>query len=405
MSYISRQRRTGWRLLEGDSQNLLKLLAPNSVDSLVTDPPAGIGFMNLKFDQDRGGRQQWVTWLSGVLRECLRVLKPGGHALIWALPRTSHWTATAVEDSGFQIRDIITHVFATGFPKNFNPEMEMEKRGASPALIKKYAGYGTALKPACESWLLARKPLIGTISHNVMQWGTGTLNIDGCRVGQEKINYKSRMASSCTQRSYEHGYKPSNYPHTQKEIHASVTCRWPAHLVLSHAEQCGSYEVTERPLFGKQETTQVWQCTEGCPINELNAQAGKEVSRFFYCAKPSKSERNAGCDSLPILSAGERVKRKEGSAGMNSPRAGAGRTSGGTNFHPTLKPLGLMRYLIRLITPPGGTVLDPFAGSGTTGCAARLENFRFVGIEKEQDYSTIARARIAHWNKEAQLAE
>jgi len=403
MSYVSRQRRTGWRLLEGDSQNLLKLLAPNSVDAMVTDPPCGIGFMNLKFDQDRGGRDQWIMWLSGILRECHRVLKPGGHALIWGLPRTAHWTTTAVEDSGFQIRDMITHIFATGFPKSFSPEKELKKRGASPSLIKKYAGYGTALKPACEFWILARKPLTGIVVDNIATWGTGALNIDGCRIGQEKITYKSRMASSCTQRNYEHGYKPSNYPHTQKEIHASVTGRWPANLVLSHAEQCGSYEVTERPLFGKQEIKKVWQCVEGCPVKALNAQAGKEASHFFYCAKPSNKERNAGCDSLPTLSAGERVRRKEGSAGMDSPRAGAGRTSGSANHHPTLKSIALMRYLIRIITPPGGTVLDPFAGSGTTGCAARLEGFRFVGIEKEQDYSTIARARIAHWNKEVQL--
>jgi len=434
MSFFSRQHRNGWRLFEGDSQNLLKLLAPNSLDSLVTDPPCGIGFMGLKFDQDRGGREQWIAWLSGILRECYHVLKPGAHVLVWAIDRTSHWTMTAIEDAGFTPRQKVYHTFFTGFPKNQNVYKELEKRGAPPELLKNYQGYGSALKPSIEEWILARKPLTGPIANNVLQWGTGALNIDGCRIETADNLNGGAYAKHETKRNDEWRMQRGKAGEYKQPLG-----RFPANLVFSHSEDCQFVEEAKQMLFGSKVPEQVWQCVEGCPVKELNEQAGVrpsggapkrrhslkfkntysefkgqeivtgiagskgEASRFFYCAKPSKKERNAGCEHLPTKSAGECTRRKENSAGLDSPRAGAGRTSGSANFHPTLKSIGLMRYLVRLITPPGGTVLDPFAGSGTTGCAARIEGFRFVGMEKEQDYSTIARARIAHWNKEVQL--
>jgi DNA modification methylase len=405
VGHLTRQRRQGWRLITADNLHFLKQVPSNSLDSMITDPPAAIGLMALAWDKNKGGRQQWIAWLSGILKECLRVLKPGAHALIWALPRTSHWTATAIEESGFEIRDVITHFFGTGFPKNVNIFRDLKSKGASGGLLERYAGFGTATKPACEFWILARKPLAGTIAENVMQWGAGGLNIDGCRISTEQDGRPLRLPIN-------RGLSRNTYQVNSGSVAIRKTNlgRWPANLVFSHSEACGYVEKqATKALFGPQSPPErVWKCVEGCPVKELNEQAGNssgEASRFFYCAKPAAKERDAGCGHLPGKTAGECTYRKEGSAGLESPRAGAGRTSGNKNYHPTLKPLKLMQYFCRLITPPGGTVLDPFTGSGTTGCAARLEGFRFVGIEKEHDYCAIARARIAHWNRQALSTE
>lgn len=208
-----------YTLHHGDCLEVMRSLPENSVDAVVTDPPAGISFMNRSWDSDKGGRTQWVSWMTDVMAECLRVLKPGGHALVWALPRTSHWTATAIEDAGFEVRDVITHHFGSGFPKSANISKYLDKmagaegevvkqfdatyginktrvaqgyrpnevapsvhRAPATDLAKQYDGWGTALKPASEHWILARKPLIGTVAANITQWGVGGLNIDGCRI-------------------------------------------------------------------------------------------------------------------------------------------------------------------------------------------------------------------------------
>lgn len=389
MSYFRRQLRRQWRLLEGDSAELLKCLPDNSFDAMVTDCPSSIGFMHLKWDHDKGGRAQWTAWLSGILKECYRVLKPGAYILIWALPRTSHWTATAVEDAGFNIREFVTHIFGTGFPKNLNCYKELEKRGADSGLLARYKGYGSGLKPSCEFWILARKPLEGTIANNVMRWGTGAINIDGCRIPAEQRPLMQHSEQNVPRNTYGSNSSSSSIGTTSQG-------RFPATLVLSHSEDCKFVEKAKQTLFGPKVTEQVWQCVEGCPVKELN-----EASRFFYCAKPRAKERNAGCEHLPFKAANEAVGRKPDAAALKCPRTGAGRTSGSQNYHPTLKSISLMRYLCRMIGVPGGLILDPFAGSGTTGCAARLEGFRFLGIEKEQDYAAIARARLAYWAKQA----
>jgi DNA modification methylase len=412
-------------LHHGDCLEVLRSLPDCSIDSIVTDPPYGLSFMGKRWDYDVPSINVWT--------ECLRVLKPGGHLLAFAGTRTQHRMAVRIEDAGFEIRDMIAWVYGSGFPKSLDVSKAIDKMDAAqeqqarryrftewvrstgitskqiddatqtnmgghyttaasqPAIMtrehleacrhllgdipewvereadirsvesknfaerevvgqhqtdmgglggerlgqkggditiaatpeaKQWEGWGTALKPALEPITVARKPLIGTVAENVLQHGTGAINVDGGRVGE----------------------------------------RWPANFIHD-----GSEEATD--LLGAS-------------------------ARFFYCAKASKADRDEGCEKLQERSAGECVDRVEGSAGMESPRAGAGRTSGSRNHHPTVKPTDLMRYLCRLVTPPSGIVLDPFMGSGSTGKAAMLEGFAFVGIEREAEYIDIAKARI-----------
>ena len=335
-------------LIHGDCIEVLRSMPDCSVDAVVTDPPYGLSFMGKKWDYDVPSVEVWA--------ECLRVLKLGGHLLAFAGTRTQHRMAVRIEDAGFEIRDMIAWVYGSGFPKSLDVSKAIDKaagverevlgetrKGAqtnstgrygawgdgitptAPATdaAKQWDGWGTALKPALEPITVARKPLIGTVAENVLQHGTGAINVDGGRV--------------------EGG-------------------RWPANFIHDGSEEA---------------------------IDLL-----KDSARFFYCAKASKRDRDEGCEGMEQKSAAECVDRVEGSAGMNSPRAGAGRTSGSHNHHPTVKPTDLMRYLCRLVTPPDGTVLDPFMGSGSTGKAAVLEGFRFIGIEREEEYCEIAERRI-----------
>lgn len=356
------------QVVVGDCLVLLRQLPTNSVDAVVTDPPAGINFMGAKWDNDKGGRKQWIAWLTERMRECLRVLKPGGHMLVWALPRTSHWTATALENAGFQIRDRHSHFFGTGFPKSANVSKLIDKRlGVEPTVVganpnhravsgvdyggvyaggntgasyvteasseeaKQWEGYSTALKPACEDWWLVRKPLEGTIADNVLMYGTGALNIDACRIPTDEP--LTRKLKSSTESAS--GWKSVNRSPTAGKDGG----RWPAHI---------SFDEEAAALLD----TQSGVLTGG-------------ASRFFYVAKAPQSEKHAA----------------------------------GKNTHPTVKSVTLMRWLIRLITPPGGLVLDPFCGSGSTGVACALEGFRFKGFEQKREYVDLARKRIAHAEK------
>jgi site-specific DNA-methyltransferase (adenine-specific) len=303
---------------------MLKTLPDGSVDAVVTDPPYGLSFMGKKWDYDVPSVEVWA--------ECLRVLKPGGHLLAFAGTRTQHRMAVRIEDAGFEIRDMIAYVYGSGFPKSLDVSKAIDKAAgaerevvgqrkklqsygadvndvygggpdkggvqlitapATPA-AQQWAGWGTALKPALEPITVARKPLIGTVASNVLEHGTGAINVDGCRVDVE---------------------------------------RWPANLLHD-----GSEEV-DRLMPGGE-------------------------ARFFYTAKASKDDRDDG------------------------------------NTHPTVKPTDLMRYLCRLVTQPGGTVLDPFMGSGSTGKAAVLEGFKFIGIERDPSYFEIAKARIGAVEKQ-----
>ena len=312
-------------------------IGDTTCDALICDPPSSIKFMGQEWDSDKGGRAQWVQWLECVMKEALRVLKPGAYGTVWALPRRSHWTALALENAGFEIRDIIYHFYAEGFPKNLDVSKKIDdKLGAVRKVIgvknntydgatrnpsihsnpaadssfgtwglkktphglpltepttpeaKQWAGWGTALKPAVEHWILVRKPLSekNTVD-NVLKHGVGALNIDAARTS---------------------------------------TGRFPAHLIH-----------------------------DGTVFDEA-------YGKYFYAAKPGKKERNTGCTSA--------------------------------NEHPTVKSLALMRYLTRLITPAQGIIIDLFAGSGTTGVAALLENFAFIGVENQTKWLEISRDRL-----------
>ena len=416
-------------LLQGDAVELTEVLSENTIDALVADPPAGISFMGKEGDDDKGGADAWSQWLADTLAPSFRALKPGGHALVWAIPRTSHWTARALELAGFEIRNIhhdilsmdevlagfvasldepqrralarvlesqtspiLYHLFGTGFPKSLDIAKQLEGTDA-----EKWRGFGTALKPAVEHWILARKPLEGTYAENVLKWGTGALNIDGCRIGMDTITTHSRGTNGAfPKRPTETSAQDSGRKTDQGanlDTETERTGRWPAHLSLDEAgaaaldAQSGVTKSTSSVGVKRHGRSggimgAVGPLRDGRPEGH-NDSGG--ASRFFYVAKASRSEKDAGLDHLPARSGGEATDREDGSAGLKNPRAGAGRTGGARNFHPTVKNLALMRWLVRLVTPPGGIVLDPFAGSGTTGVAAIQEGLSYIGVDQGGD--------------------
>jgi site-specific DNA-methyltransferase (adenine-specific) len=327
-------------IYHGDCLDVLRVLADNSVDSVVCDPPYGLRFMGRKWDYDVPSVEVWA--------ECLRVLKPGGHLLAFAGTRTHHRMCVRIEDAGFEIRDMIAWVYGSGF----NKVGYIKKPDGSHVI----PGFGGSLKPAMEPITVARKPLTGTVAANVLEWGCGALNVDGCRIAGE-----STQRTNTAEMGYHGGNLASEYKT------GSDAGRWPSNLIHD-----GSDEVVG--LFPA-------QAGAAAPVHKRNGdkfrqaygafhgnidEAGStfhgdkgSAARFFYCAKATRKDRGDG------------------------------------NNHPTVKPTDLMRYLARLVTPPGGAVLDPFAGSGSTGKACALEGFEFIGIEREAEYVEIARARIA----------
>lgn len=360
--------------MTGDCIEAMAELSPDSVDSIVTDPPYGLGFMGKAWDDLPPG----VEWA----RECLRLLKPGGHLLAFGGSRTYHRLACAVEDAGFEVRDQMMWLYGSGFPKSHNLKGERE-------------GWGTALKPAHEPIVVARKPLIGTVAENVLAHGTGALNIDGCRIGiapGDEPSAGHRTATFGTQETVSGGDGSGGWK--------AAEGRWPANVILDEEagrlldEQSG--DISSQKTRNKPTGGTPWHGTGlGTVRSMVNYGDTGGASRFFYCAKASKGERNAGLDALP-----DKVRRRVNSGGLeNDPRWAPVIAK---NNHPTVKPISLMRYLVRLVTPPEGTVLDPFLGSGTTGCAAALEGFDFIGIEREPEYVAIAEARIKHWSSQPQ---
>lgn len=421
-----------YQALLGDCLQVLKTLPTNSVDSLVTDPPAGIGLHGLEWDKDKGGKNEWISWLTNIMIECHRILKPGAHGFVWAIPRTSHWTASALENAGFQVKDVVTHVFGSGFPKSIaidkaikrakysdtdlifkvtawirkrrdelgltnkeldeivgmkggachwtamppyaQPQIPTKERwekllpilGQPPdwlanliipsdeignfetamstdEISKKWKGWGTALKPASEHWILIQKPTSEhNIAANIKKFRTGGINIDVSRV---PVNGKIPSTSNLNFRG--HGFLWDTSKRSQRSTyHQHPNGRFPANFLITRSNK------------------------EDCPAKILNEQNDreKEITQyfrnfraevpFFYCKKPYKYEK--GID----------------------------------NNHPTVKPLRLMRYLCKMLTPLEGVVLDPFMGSGTTGVAALFEKFRFIGIEKDKEYHQIAERRL-----------
>ena len=354
----------------------MRSMPDNSVDSVVTDPPYELGFMGKSWDSTG------IAFNVEVWTEALRVLKPGGHLLAFSGSRTYHRMAVAIEDAGFQIRDQIMWLYGSGFPKSLDIAKAIQKAsGVEPVGFKEnqdakfmgdgwnatprqlfmppldgeaqqWAGWGTALKPAHEPIVLARKPLIGTVAANVLEYGTGGLNIDGSRVGASGGTSGATFGDG--QEIYGNGLNGD----FGKPVEGLG--RFPANIIHD-----GSDEVAE--LLG-------------------------EPARFFYCAKASKKDRNEGLDGFEAIRVHD--GRQAGNKGGSNPRNRTNDVK--VNHHPTVKPTDLMRYLVKLITPPNGIVLDPFTGSGSTGKGAVIEGFNFIGIELDPDYVAIATARIQH---------
>ncbi|WP_404936673.1 DNA-methyltransferase [Pseudomonas aeruginosa] len=391
-----------YRLHLGDCLLVLKTFPDNSFDSVVTDPPYGLttnkkggtevasvnldspygrsrigtgngagGFMGMKWDSDVPPVEVWT--------ECLRVLKPGGYLLAFAGTRTQHRMALRIEDAGFEIRDMIAWVYGSGFPKSKNLDGDRQ-------------GWGTALKPALEPITVARKPLVGTVAANVLAHGTGALNIDGCRIPSEPMPPNTGAGGLPRRREDE-----QRGPSAVSQPHAGG--RWPANLIHDGSPEVVALFPHTKSGVMKGGTIRAAQDAPGSVYygtyggNATSADTfGDEGSaaRFFYCAKATRRDRNEGCEHM------ER-KPLHWSSGSQNPGSfqseGTDKTS--QNNHPTVKPTDLMAYLVRLVTPPGGKVLDPFTGSGSTGKAAVREGFEFVGIEREAPYLAIAEARIA----------
>lgn len=363
-------------LITGDCLEVMRGMAAESVDAVVTDPPYGLSFMGKRWDYDVPSTAIWA--------ECLRVLKPGGHLLAFAGTRTQHRMAVRIEDAGFEIRDMIAWVYGSGFPKSHNGPWG-----------------GTALKPALEPITVARKPLAGTVAATWEKHGTAGLNIDGCRIETaDKLGGGDQSAKPKV--GPDGWHRPWMLDEQAKAAHAErcnanvakaqALGRWPANLIHDGSEEvlaafpaAPGQQGDLRGHSRDRVSLGIYGDMGAARDAIARADAGS-AARFFYCAKATREDRNDGLDSgsAPAVAAGATMRNRETA---NWPARNG-------NHHPTVKPTNLMRYLCRLVTPAGGLVLDPFMGSGSTGKAAVLEGFQFVGIDEDPTYAAIAEARI-----------
>ena len=364
-------------MILGDCLTEMAKMPDSSIDFIVTDSPFGISFMSKHWDQQIPDIEYW--------QEMLRVCKPGAMMAAAGLPRMYHRLACVIEDAGWQIRDCILHLFGSGFPKSHNHFG--------------FEGYGTALKPAYEPWILAMKPLEGTFEQNAQKWGVAGINIDESRIPTEcNLGRNNKKTSKISPFGVDDGSTFGNGPSGQYGKPIEQQARWPSNLILSEeaADQLNQMTGILKSGSGdKHSKTQMGGYQGGFKsmigIREYKADSGG-ASRFFYTAKASSKERNAGLEGLPLKACGmmeddnyqwpdERETKRQ-------------------NYHPTVKPLSLMRYIIKLLAPPGNPIcLDPFAGSGSTLCAASHLGINCIGIEKEPDYYEIAKKRIEFYGQ------
>jgi site-specific DNA-methyltransferase (adenine-specific) len=379
--------------------------------------------MGKKWDYDVPSVEIWA--------ECLRVLKPGGHLLAFAGTRTQHRMAVRIEDAGFEIRDMIAWVYGSGFPKSLDVSKAIDKaagvdRGTTPdfrngpntkptkgdkysggydgqenidggpatAAAQQWQGWGTALKPALEPITVARKPLAGTVAENVLAHGTGGLNIDGCRVDGAPPSVPQPVFKSPTGRIY--GMKTGEGRNGEM---SQATGRWPANLIHDGSDEVvglfpetGASKASMRGEKTSAGTHTGWarESHKGFDSVRGHNDNGGSAARFFYCAKASKRDRDEGLEGFALCKVETMNSYSVPSEGRTADKNGGPRA----NIHPTVKPTDLMRYLCRLVTPHGGVVLDPFMGSGSTGKAAMIEGFQFIGCEMSPEYFEIAKARI-----------
>jgi site-specific DNA-methyltransferase (adenine-specific) len=395
-----------------------------SVDAVVCDPPYGLAFMGKEWDHGVPGVPFWV--------EALRVMKPGAHALVFGGDRTHHRLMVAIEDAGFEIRTCLYWLFGAGFPKSLNVSKAIDKAaGAERKVVgprvrlgdakpypynsadypgsiigergqrietrpatdaaRKWDGWGTALKPAAEIIILARRPLGSTVAACVLKHGTGGLNIDGCRIGF--ADNADRATRDAKNPGRDDRFGGDVYGGSRPQQTPSVAAgRWPANVLLDEEaarmldEQSGERKTgAVSPYHERHDHASSYRMNREKTFHKEADSGG--ASRFFYTAKASNWDRNDGLEGMP-----ERANR------INAPRENEAekfRTIKG-NHHPTVKPTDLMRWLCRLVTPPGGLILDPFCGSGSTGVAAEADGFRFIGIEQDAEYVEIAKRRIGN---------
>ena len=456
----------------GNNIELLKSYPDNHFDAIVTDPPYGLGkepnaedmlreWLKSGYMEVKGGGfmgKEWDAFVPQPIfwKEVFRVLKPGGYVLAFYGTRTYDWGVMAMRLAGFEVRDCVQWIYGSGFPKSHNigkavdklQGNEREDLGRNPAARpssdkgdyetntkwktpprpnitkgkSEWEGWGSALKPAVEPIVVCRKPLEKglSIAENVLKWGVGGINIDGCRVGFK--NEADYLESTKKNQHEDFGTKPM----TNNNVYGDYSMiqpknyqpegRFPANIILEcicdevikgergeiieHNGSGGIWnEGTKEPVGRTYNDKGDTHTNPDCPCYIMDRQSGGNASRFFYQAKASKSERNRGLE-------GFEVKQTKGGGGgigdyLEDVNAASGKFGSekapSSNFHPTVKPVKLMQYLVRLVTPPNGLVLDPFCGSGTTGIACRLEGFNFVGMEREEDYAKIAQARIDNW--------
>ena len=421
------------RLHNHDCLEVIKTMIEDEVfvDSIVTDPPYELGFMGRSWDST-GIAFQKETW-----ELCFKILKPGGHLLAFSGSRTYHRMAVAIEDAGFEIRDQVMWLYGSGFPKSMNVGKALDKKlgneriktgekkthsnkgikqseqrtaigaGAFGQEVEEdvtvgtteWEGWGTALKPAHEPLVLARKPLSEkSVVDNVLKHRTGGINIDECRVEGNDAKYPDTnpdFRDQGRQSKENMGIDKLSFGQTENVKRKKVVRKsrdengvWTNDNSGMKAE--GS-EYADADPRGRFPSNVMHDGSDS--IKELF----EDKSRYFYCAKTSKAERNQGLDNLPTKKASSMPGRRnpDDMKDYKIDNDVTGRfVTEKKNIHPTVKPIKLMKYLCRLITPKGGTVLDPFMGSGSTGMAAKEENFEFVGIEKKEEYFNIASARI-----------
>lgn len=417
------------QLIIGDCLEELDKIEENSIDAIITDPPYELNFMN------KGWDNAGVSFNKNTWEKCLRALKPGGYLLAFGGSRTSHRIACAIEDAGFEIRDTIMWLYGSGFPKSMNiskgieaknkygkantiakRKVEQNSDGKEYKIVqtnngamgkkkitnrreykpvdssaKKWAGWGTCLKPAFEPIVVARKPFKGSLVDNILEYGVGGLNIDECRVGsEERVQFSGRSVSKST---VYNKFKQDN------SHYETVTGRFPANIIHDGSEETTrdmpqtskNGSISKRYKMNNRVYGDYGYCKKWDAYNDSGS-----ASRYFYCAKASKRDRDEGLDGF------QESKTTDGNTRSNPETA---RTFGANsalrrNIHPTVKPTALMQYLVRLVCPKGSIILDPFMGSGSTGKAVAYENkernagYSFIGIEQSPEYVEIAKARI-----------
>ena len=413
-----------WKLYNGNMLDMLKVIELESIDAIITDPPYELNFMS------KGWDNSGIAFNTEAWKKCFEVLKPGGYLLAFGGSRTFHRIAVAIEDAGFEIRDVIMWLYGSGFPKSRNIGLAIDKKngveskiigesdcpdirgnnyenndGTRIVVYKKtaqneWAGWGTSLKPSYEPIIVARKPFKGSCEDNVLKYGVGGINIDACRISTNGELIDNHIVANTP-------FMRNSDEYEQLDRSKSDKGRFPANTILTYddtdyEEVCGGFPqtISQKPRKVSSEYTSVIggkyaERQENCIYDDSGSAA-----RYFYCAKASKRDRDEGLDEFTakktsMMAANSNINKAGEFTGM-----AAGRNTMHRNTHPTVKPTMLMQYLVRLVTPKGGTVLDPFNGSGSTGKAVMYENkdrdanYKYIGIELSEEYISISKARI-----------